>query len=274
MKKQLRTVVALTAAAAMTMASVMTASADTWRQDSKGWRVETEDGSYLTNQWCQSLGGLWYYFGEDGYHLRDTITPDGYYVDRLGVWVPEEIEDAYVPSVQEAVKMYKDYLLQDIFSSENFVFVDLNGDGVPECIAISQEYGFRFWVCAGKEVKTLEGGRYTNTNLSYIKDGNTLSICTEYSGQITRSFRQLHVNELFDGNQGKRTTDLRQISYSTISADGNLYIWDGKNFGTKQVTRESFDEFNNSFGTFTEIPLDSAHTYKSIDEAYEAFVSQ
>ena len=47
--------------------------------------------------------------------------------------------------------MYKDYLLQDIFSSENFVFVDLNGDGVPECIAISQEYGFRFWVCAGRK---------------------------------------------------------------------------------------------------------------------------
>ena len=84
----------------------------------------------------------------------------------------------------------------------------------------------RIWISilgmCWKEVKTLEGGRYTNTNLSYIKDGNTLSICTEYSGQITRSFRQLHVNELFDGNQGKRTTDLRQISYCIYGMEKTL----------------------------------------------------
>ena len=48
MKRQLKTVAALAAAAAMTMASVMTASAATWKQDMKGWWVENEDGSYLT----------------------------------------------------------------------------------------------------------------------------------------------------------------------------------------------------------------------------------
>lgn len=123
-------------------------------------------------------------------------------------------------------------------------------------------------------MKTVESGRCTDTNLSYVKGGNIFSIRTEYSGKITRSFRRLTVNELVEGSQGKRTTEVRQISYSTISADGNLSLWDGKNFGLKQVTREQFDEFNNSFGTLTEIPLDSAHTYKSIDEAYEAFIAQ
>ena len=277
MKRQLKTVVALTAAAAMTMASVMTVSAAAMKRDRDyRWRLVNEDGSYATNQWYQTPGGIWYYFGEDGYLLKNATTPDGYYVDGLGAWVPEGVEDAYVPSVQEAVQMYKDYLPQPqgFFSSENFVFVDLNGDGIPECIAISQEHGFQIWVCAGNEVKTVGSGRCTDTNLSYVKGGNILSIRTEYSGQITRSFRKLLVNELLEGSQGKRRTELIQISYSTISADGNLSLWDGKNFGLKQVTREQFDEFNNSFGTLTAIPLDSAHTYKSIDEAYEAFVSQ
>ena len=140
MKRQLKTVVALTAAAAMTMASVMTVSAAAMKRDRDyRWRLVNEDGSYATNQWYQTPGGIWYYFGEDGYLLKNATTPDGYYVDGLGAWVPEGVEDAYVPSVQEAVQMYKDYLPQPqgFFSSENFVFVDLNGDGIPECIAIS-----------------------------------------------------------------------------------------------------------------------------------------
>ncbi|WP_275563881.1 hypothetical protein [Otoolea muris] len=87
MKRQLKTIVAFAAAAAMTMAVVVTASAADWRQDAKGWRVENEDGSYLTNQWYQSpASGLWYYMGADGYMLTNTTTPDGYVVNADGVW--------------------------------------------------------------------------------------------------------------------------------------------------------------------------------------------
>ncbi len=87
MKRQLKTVVAFAAAAAMAMASVVTASAADWRQDTKGWWVENEDGSYLTNQWYQSpASGLWYYMGADGYILTNTTTPDGYVVNADGVW--------------------------------------------------------------------------------------------------------------------------------------------------------------------------------------------
>ena len=91
MKRQLKTVAALAAAAAMTMASVMTASAADWKQDTKGWRVENEDGSYLTNQWYQSpASGLWYYMGADVYMLTNTTTPDGYFVNADGAWVENE----------------------------------------------------------------------------------------------------------------------------------------------------------------------------------------
>ena len=88
MKKELKTAAAFAAAAAMTMASVMTASAAAWKQDAKGWWVENEDGSYLKNQWYQSPeSGLWYYMGADGYMLTSTTTPDGYTVNADGVWV-------------------------------------------------------------------------------------------------------------------------------------------------------------------------------------------
>lgn len=272
MKKGLKAVVVLTMAGVMTIAPTVTASAATMKQDDKGYRVENEDGSYLTNQWYQLPNGEWCYLGADGYMLINTTTPDGYYVDASGEWVQEEAEDVqHVASIQDAVKMYKDYFLQDNFPSENYVFVDLNGDGIPECIVTSQ-YGFRILVCAGNEVKSAESGTCTSS-LSYVKEGNLLSIYTEdYTGQITRSFKQLHVNERLHGNY--RATQFSQIAYSKI-VDGNLYIWEmGNGLVTEQVTRECFDEFNNHFGTLTEIPLDSAHTYKSVDEAYEAFIAQ
>ena len=40
------------------------------------------------------------------------------------------------------------------------------------------------------------------------------------------------------------------------------------------TTKEHFDEYNNSFGTFTEISFDSDHIYHSIEEAYEAYMAQ
>ena len=30
--------------------------------------------------------GKWYYLNEDGWMLKDTTTPDGFYVDADGVW--------------------------------------------------------------------------------------------------------------------------------------------------------------------------------------------
>ena len=66
----------------------ITSLAETWKKDSKGWWVQSDDGTYLTNQWYQSPeSGLYYYMGADGYMLYDTITPDGFYVNADGVWI-------------------------------------------------------------------------------------------------------------------------------------------------------------------------------------------
>ena len=73
---------------ALCLMAPITSLAETWKQDNKGWWVQSDDGTYLTNQWYQSPeSGLYYYMGADGYMLYDTITPDGFYVNADGVWI-------------------------------------------------------------------------------------------------------------------------------------------------------------------------------------------
>lgn len=57
-----------------------------WKYDERGWRYANGDGTYLVNQW-KEIDGKYYYFGEVGYMLAGTRTPDGYYVGSNGEWV-------------------------------------------------------------------------------------------------------------------------------------------------------------------------------------------
>lgn len=68
------------ATAALTLMLSMTALAGQWKQDSKGWWYQNDDGSYTKNGW-QNIDGKDYYFSGNGYMLSDTTTPTG---DRLG----------------------------------------------------------------------------------------------------------------------------------------------------------------------------------------------
>lgn len=51
----------------------------------KHWYYYGEDG-VLKEGWVSS-GGKWYYVYSDGSMAYDTTTPDGYHVDKNGVWV-------------------------------------------------------------------------------------------------------------------------------------------------------------------------------------------
>lgn len=91
-----------------TTSSSPTSSAATWILDNVGWWYRFSDGSYPTNGWLQ-INGVWYCFDAVGYmrtgwiqagnawYYCDTVsggmvtntrTPDGYYVDANGVWIP------------------------------------------------------------------------------------------------------------------------------------------------------------------------------------------
>jgi hypothetical protein len=64
-----------------------TAFAGTWRQDSKGWRYQNDDGSWHECGWFKDKDGNWYYFNQAGYMLTNATTPDGYQVAANGTWI-------------------------------------------------------------------------------------------------------------------------------------------------------------------------------------------
>ena len=58
-----------------------------WFHDgSNDWHYSNPDGSVHGEGWVQD-DGKWYYINSDGIMLRDTITPDGYHVNKKGVCV-------------------------------------------------------------------------------------------------------------------------------------------------------------------------------------------
>lgn len=55
-----------------------------WSQQEDGWHYYLEDGSPAVG-WVE-VEGKFYYFPQSGGMLKDTITPDRYYVDQDGAW--------------------------------------------------------------------------------------------------------------------------------------------------------------------------------------------
>ena len=52
------------------------------------------DGQMVENQWI-NIGGTYYYAGNGGAILKNTTTPDGYYVDANGVWDQRQADIQY-----------------------------------------------------------------------------------------------------------------------------------------------------------------------------------
>ena len=85
-------IILLLVACGITVAMSITAFAGQWRQDTEGWWYDFGDGTWPANQWVWIDGNQdgvaeSYWFGQDGYCLSDTTTPDGFTVDINGAWV-------------------------------------------------------------------------------------------------------------------------------------------------------------------------------------------
>jgi hypothetical protein len=66
----------------------ITAFGGQWKHDGIGWWYQNDDGSFQQDGWFLDGDGKYYYFNQAGYMLADTVTPDGYYVNTDGAWVP------------------------------------------------------------------------------------------------------------------------------------------------------------------------------------------
>ena len=84
----------IAAAAAVLFVSVLatgTAMAGQWEfTDFGSWRYVKDNGQYAANEWITDTDGKWYCFDKNGYMYSEIITPDGFYVDANGVWIPAE----------------------------------------------------------------------------------------------------------------------------------------------------------------------------------------
>ena len=77
---------------AMTAAAGLTAFAGEWKSNDTGWWWLNDDGSNPAAEWKWLDGNKdgtfeCYYFGNDGYMLSDTTTPDNYQVNKDGAWI-------------------------------------------------------------------------------------------------------------------------------------------------------------------------------------------
>ncbi len=92
----------------------MTTFASGWEKNVFGWWYRVGN-SYLDDGWEWIDGdndGIAerYYFGEDGYLLTDTVTPDGYTVNEDGAWVKDgEVQKTTYYSQETAEKLALSY---------------------------------------------------------------------------------------------------------------------------------------------------------------------
>ena len=61
--------------------------ADAWLKDNGEWYYFETDGYMAAGRWIQYGAKGWFYVDKSGKMLRNTTTPDGYYVDDVGAWV-------------------------------------------------------------------------------------------------------------------------------------------------------------------------------------------
>lgn len=154
MRKMMKKLVTLGAAAGLTAVFSFNAFAGTWQHLEGGedwqWKYVEEDGSYTTNGW-QSIDGKWYHFDADGYldvgyrkidgieYFIDTtgelmVNKDyGFgYIDENGVWQLKEpyysSEMEYIEANNLAAQACKEYgvdidkIIEDCFWAHEYTY--------------------------------------------------------------------------------------------------------------------------------------------------------
>ncbi len=271
MKKQWKTMMALGAAAAMTMAAVITAHAEQWKDDARGWWVERDDGSYLVNEWYRSpSSGLWYYMGPDGYMLTNATTPDGYYVGADGVWnqgtnagttQQTAANPKNIAAAREAAEEFKVWAKNQT-NIDSYVFCDIDGDAYPECIATN---GTLSYVLTYREGKSVESNYIATYYPFYVPGKN---VFCKYSEIINGSEVKIREDRYF--YEINDNGSLQIIGSSTgYFANSIRYNTQSRSDTSKAI----YDEYNDSFGDLVEISIEYEDTYRSIDAACDAYLS-
>lgn len=107
----------LAAALLIMISASFPALAGEWKKEKDGrWWYQNDDGSYPANQW-QEIDGKEYYFGQEGYMMRNMFAPDDREVGPDGVWTG--FVQSYAEREQVFLDSYKPYLDSLLFLAQS-----------------------------------------------------------------------------------------------------------------------------------------------------------
>ncbi len=195
----MKKILVLLMSATIAISSTIVSFAGEWKQDSRGWWYQNDDGSYPISSW-KEVEGKQYYFDASGFMLHDTTTPDGYKVGSDGAWISESSDSA---STNAEKKTNIDKYQGAAFGIDKLLNELIN----PNSLYIKQIYytdsnsvGKQGWylVCSAQN----QGGGYSMCyNTMSVKDDGSLiyyisSLATQTSESLIESnFELLEIDK-------------------------------------------------------------------------------
>lgn len=163
------------------------ASAGEWKKEKDGrWWYQNDDGTYPANQW-QEIDGKEYYFGTEGYMMRNMFAPDDREVGPDGVWTG--FVQSYEEREQAFLDVYKPYLESLLFLAQSSnhigVMTEMEGDAYKDLLSAIPQREYCYPASEGAALKiqanylyygNLSEGKAKGSGTAYntiTKDSNT-----------------------------------------------------------------------------------------------------
>lgn len=243
-----------------------------WKHEPDGrWWYENEDGSYPANQW-QEIDGKEYYFGADGYMLRNTFAPDDREVGPDGSWTG--FISSYAEREQAFLNTYKQYLDSLVFLGKSCnhigVMTEMESETYKELLLAipKDEYCYPGPDGMGLKIQknhlyygNLTGGMAKGNGIAYNslgKKNDTSVRYGYYSGMWDNNAPNGYGTEFFYMNGSNGTTSYTSGNYVNWYQDGEMLTVNNRNNRIRTYHYTVVDKFpvgigtkNNKYGSCT-----------------------
>lgn len=179
------------------LAMPMTSFAGQWKQDSKGWWWQEDNGTYPTSTW-KEIGGKQYYFGPDGYMFHDTTTPDGKHVGSDGAFSPlfdYDIDNCHITYVKH--ERGKDYEGNDCV----IIYYNYTNKKSDECSAIGNSAYISLYQngvqCDHATISSLDNNAAAENYYKSVLPGTTIEVAEAFKINGTENI-EVTIKDLFD----------------------------------------------------------------------------
>lgn len=269
MRKNLMRAGIITALISSTMA--MTSFAGEWKWVDRGvetgWQYLNDDGSKASG-WILD-DGKYYYIGDKGYMLMNTTTPDGYKVDKDGVWIEEKYDtslqaDGYVTLKWDTLVDAGDYYTVSGMTNHTVTFTQAIVSDIINTDQYKDEAGNVYKLKRTSKLLGLERGgvtyylektTYNSKDYYAHKEENLKDLWTEpnSSEDVTYSIDKnamITVPALKQAASKDGTKEAIEIPSETITVtdflakrEANPELYKGLEYGTYKANEQILSEF-------------------------------